>query len=521
MSSVEYAGTSAAPVPRNLAVRIDQLEKAFFGVPVLKRVSIEVPAGSIVGLVGENGAGKSTLMNVLGGVVPRDAGVIELFGEPFDPKSPAQASDAGIAFIHQELNLFGNLSVAENLAISSFPRGRVGGLDVRRMRAEAAEHLSAVGLDVAPATLIETLSAGERQLVEIAKAVASDARVIILDEPTTSLTAREATRLFQLMHRLRDDGRTLIFISHALGDVLGQCDELVVLRDGAVVSQGPVAGYHLDRLVEQMVGRSIDQLFPDPPSGPLGVDVLELRGVTRRGIVKDVSFSVRAGEIVGVYGLMGSGRTELARMIFGVDGFDSGEIADPSGRFVRRRSPAASIRAGVGFVTEDRREQGLFMSLPVADNIAVTTLRRFRRTGSPTIAAKDLIAACRDIAATLRVKSGDIAVDEVKNLSGGNQQKVVVARWLLSRPKLLILDEPTRGVDVGAKHDLYVTINSLAEQGAGVLMISSELEELMGTCHRVLVVHKGEVLGRFERNSFDRERMLATAFGQPQTGGAA
>jgi ribose transport system ATP-binding protein len=208
-------------------------------------------------------------------------------------------------------------------------------------------------------------------------------------------------------------------------------------------------------------------------------------------------------------------------MIFGVDGFDSGEIADPSGRFGRRRSPAASIKAGVGFVTEDRREQGLFMSLPVADNIAVTTLRRFRRTGSPTIAAKDLIAACREIAARLRVKSGDIAVDEVKNLSGGNQQKVVVARWLLGRPKLLILDEPTRGVDVGAKHDLYVTINSLAEQGAGILMISSELEELMGTCHRVLVVHKGEVLGRFERDAFDRERMLATAFGQPQAGGAA
>jgi ribose transport system ATP-binding protein len=516
MSSVEYAGTSAAPVPRELAVRIDQLEKSFFGVPVLKKVSIEVPAGTIVGLVGENGAGKSTLMNVLGGVVARDAGVVELFGQPFDPKSPAQASDAGIAFIHQELNLFGNLSVAENLAISSFPRGRAGGLDVRRMRAEAAEHLRAVGLDVAPTTLVEALSAGERQLVEIAKAVASDARVIILDEPTTSLTEREATRLFRLMHQLQADGRTLIFISHALRDVLEQCDELVVLRDGAVVSQGAVGGYHLDRLVEQMVGRSIEQLFPDPPAGPLGGEVLHVRNLTRRGIVKDVSFTVRSGEIVGVYGLMGSGRTELARMIFGADGFDSGAIADPSGAFTKRRSPAASIRAGVGFVTEDRREQGLFMSLPVADNIAVTTLRRFRRRAVPTIATRQLIDACRAIAATLRVKSGDIAVDEVKNLSGGNQQKVVVARWLLNTPKLLMLDEPTRGVDVGAKHDLYVTINALAERGAGVLMISSELEELMGTCHRILVVHKGEVLGRFDRGSFDRERMLATAFGRPE-----
>jgi ABC-type sugar transport system ATPase subunit len=243
--------------------------------------------------------------------------------------------------------------------------------------------------------------------------------------------------------------------------------------------------------------------------------VLRVDRLTRRGVVKDVTLEVRAGEIVGLFGLMGAGRTEIARMIFGVDGFDSGTIVDPAGRSPRRRTPRRSIRARIGFVTEDRREQGVFMSLPVADNIAITTLRRFRRA-TGTIDRKRLLDACRTIAASLRVKSGDIAVDEVKNLSGGNQQKVVLARWLLSEPRLLILDEPTRGVDVGAKHDLYVTINELAARGAGVLMVSSELEELMGTCNRILIVHKGEVLGEFDRERFDREAMLAAAFGQPR-----
>lgn len=499
-----------------VAVDIHGLDKGFFGVPVLKNVSIRVPSGSIVGLVGENGAGKSTLMNVLGGVLPRDAGTIEVLGQPYDPRSPADAAAAGIAFIHQELNLFGNLSVAENLAISSMPHHRVPLLDIRRMRADAVGHLAAVGLDVAPTTIVESLSAGERQLVEIAKAVASDARIIILDEPTTSLTARESERLFDLMRRLRDDGRTLIFISHALGDVLAQCDEVVVLRDGAVVTSGPTAGFRISTLVEFMVGRSIDQLFPDVPVQTATTPVLTVEGLTRRGVVKDVSLRVAEGEIVGLFGLMGAGRTEIASMIFGAEGFDSGTIVDPSGRSPRRRTPRRSIRARVGFVTEDRREQGVFMSLPVADNIAITTLRRFRRA-TGTVDRKRLLAACRAIADALRVKSGDIAIDDVKNLSGGNQQKVVLARWLLSEPRLLILDEPTRGVDVGAKHDLYVTINELAGRGAGVLMVSSELEELMGTCHRILIIHKGEVFGEFDREGFDREAMLSAAFGQPRS----
>lgn len=511
--SAEPSPQGATETAGEAALDIRGLDKSFFGVRVLKEVSIRVPRGSILGLIGENGAGKSTLMNLVGGVLNRDGGTIEVFGETYDPRTPADASAAGIAFIHQELNLFGNLSVAENLAISSMPRHRIPVLNIGKMQADAARHLEAVGLDVAPSTPVEALSAGERQLVEIAKAVASDARIIILDEPTTSLTARESARLFDLMHRLKADGRTLIFVSHALTDVLEQCDDVVVLRDGAVVTAGPVGDFRISSLVEHMVGRSIDQLFPEVPTQSSTETVLRVDGLTRRGVVKDVGLAVHEGEILGLFGLMGAGRTEIARMIFGVDGFDSGHIVDPSGASPRRRTPRRSIRARVGFVTEDRREQGVFMTLSVAENIAITTLRRFRRA-TGMIDRKRLLEACRAIAASLRVKSGDIAVDEVKNLSGGNQQKVVLARWLLSEPRLLILDEPTRGVDVGAKHDLYVTINELAARGAGVLMVSSELEELMGTCHRILIIHKGEVFGEFRREAFDREAMLAAAFGQ-------
>jgi ribose transport system ATP-binding protein len=497
---------------RGDAITITGLDKAYSGVPVLRNVSLRVPAGAIVGMVGENGAGKSTLMNVLGGVVPRDAGTITLADEPYEPRGPSDAAASGIAFIHQELNLFGNLSVAENLSINRLPsRGRLPLLDMRVLRAAAAESLATVGLDVAPSTPVETLSAGERQLVEIARAVASDARVIIFDEPTTSLTAREARRLFALMRRLRDDGRTLIFISHALEDVLSLCEHVVVLRDGEVVSQGTTDGYTVSRLVTEMVGRSIDQLFPDVTSTPRDEVVLDVDAVSQPGVLHDVSLRVRAGEVVGIFGLMGSGRTELARVVFGLDPHATGRIADPSGAR-RRRTPRASIRAGVGFVTEDRRQQGLLMPLPVADNIVLPTLNRYRRAGG-VVDRRGLLAACGQIASRLRIKGGAIETEPVTNLSGGNQQKVVIGKWLLRESRVLILDEPTRGVDVGAKHDLYVTIDQLASRGTGVLVISSELEELVGTCHRILVMRAGEIVEEFSRADFDGGRILAAAFG--------
>ena len=485
------------------------LTKEWFGVPAVSDLTLAVREGSCLGLIGQNGAGKSTLMNMIGGIVPPTRGEMVWRGQAYRPGGAADAAAAGIAFIHQELNLFTNLSVAENLYIDGFPR-RFGLIDWRTVEARTRDILGRLSLAVDPRTGVGTLSPGERQLVEIAKALHNEARLIIFDEPTTSLTARETERLFETIAALRAEGRTIVYISHILGDVQRLADDIAVLRDGRLVDQGPAAEFPVARMIRSMIGRDLGGLFPPRTAPPRADAVLTVEGVSQPGVVEGVSLTIRAGEVLGLFGLMGSGRSELARILFGLDPHATGRIA-LDGRPLPP-GPRARIDAGMAFVTENRREDGLMLDAAIADNLAMVSLRDFGRrplglvdTGS----LRDRAEAMRD---ELGVKAADIHSQPVKALSGGNQQKVVIGKWQMGGPRLFILDEPTRGVDVGAKYDIYGLIDRLAAGGGAVLMISSELEELMGVADRILVMSRGEIVGGVDRAAFSEERILSLAF---------
>lgn len=493
-------------------LRFEHIDKSFFGVRVLKDITLDVPRGKVLGLVGENGAGKSTLMNLLGGVHAPDRGQMLLNGAPYAPRTPRDANDAGIAFIHQELNLFTNLSIAENVFIDGFPRLRwLPVLDRSHMRNRTRQLLDAVELHVSPDTLVEKLSPGERQLAEIAKALSFDARIIIFDEPTTSLTARETERLFRLIERLRSDGASIIYISHILPDVMRLADEIAVLRDGELMAHSPKDAFTINRMISLMVGRNIEQLYPTRSAAPTDTPVLEVQGISQQGIVEDISFTLHKGEILGIFGLMGSGRSELARILFGLDDHTRGEIRVDGKPYVKP-SARRSIDAGMAFVTENRRDEGLLMDIPIAENIGLAALPNYAATAVTAVKETRYYDEIAAMSASLAIKSGDIRQQPVKTLSGGNQQKAVIGKWLLDKPSVLIVDEPTRGVDVGAKYEIYSIINDLAAEGTGVLFISSELEELLGVCDRMLVMSNGEIQASFSRPDFDKERILRAAF---------
>jgi ribose transport system ATP-binding protein len=499
-------------------VSFDRIQKSFSGVPVLRGVSFGVGAGRLLGLVGENGAGKSTLMNLLGGNLVPDAGELRVNGQAYAPRNSQDARRAGIAFVHQELNLFPNLSIAENLFLTAFPcvAASVPWIDRSAMRARTQTLLRQVGLEVSAETRVERLSTGERQLVEIAKALGADARILLLDEPTTSLSVRERDRLFTLLDDLRQKGLAILYISHALEDVLRMADDVVVLRDGEVVGRGPRTEFTPDRLVSLMVGRELAQLFPErsaparhPGSGADPQPMLQVQALSQPGVVRDITFSLGAGEVLGLAGLMGAGRSELARILFGLDPCRSGEIrleGEPL-----KGPPRERIRRGLAFLTEDRRAEGLCLAASIADNLSLVTLERHSRTWLGWLDQTGLREVVRRMREAVRLapQAGD--GQPVRTLSGGNQQKVVLGKWLLAEPKVLILDEPTRGIDVGAKFEIYQLIHQLADRGAGVLVISSELEELMGLCDRILVLRQGAISGEFPRERFDREALLQAA----------
>jgi ABC-type sugar transport system ATPase subunit len=495
-------------------LEVEGASKAFSGIPVLKDVSFSLAPGRVLGIVGENGAGKSTLMNVLGGVVFADRGRVRLAGEDYQPRGPAEAMTRGVAYIHQELNLLPNLSVAENLFLARLPRRGLL-VDRRRLEALACERLHAVGLDVSPRALVGDLGPGARQLVEIARALAADARVVILDEPTTSLTAPEAERLFALVRRLRDEGRGLVYISHALGDVLRLADDVLVLRDGEVVGTGLASGFDEARLITLMVGRSVDTVFPARAGALAGEPALTVSRLGRGSAFRDVSFVVRRGEVVGLAGLMGAGRTELLRAIFGLQPPDSGEVR-VHGRSLRP-APREAIAHGIAFVTEDRREDGLVLDATVADNLALPSLPAHARGG--WIDRRALAGALAAQAEAVRLDAPAGLERPARTLSGGNQQKVVLGKWLLGRPSVVLLDEPTRGIDVGAKQHVYRLVADLAGAGTAVLLASSEIEELLGLADRVLVLRRGSVVDELPRPEFDRERILAAALGAAPAGG--
>jgi ribose transport system ATP-binding protein len=495
---------------QNEALCLQDISKAFFGVYALTDVNISIGKGEVVGLIGENGAGKSTMMNIIGGVLQPNGGSMMINGRPYAPKSPADAKQNGIAFIHQELNLFNNLSILDNMYISSYKT--IPGtpfLHKKKMFGEVKKILESVNLDISPDTIVEKLCMGERQLVEIAKALSANPDIIIFDEPTTSLTVRETQKLFSIIKKLRENGKSIIYISHILEDVLNLADKIVVLRDGKVTDCAEKTAYTVDRMIASMVGRKIEQLYPSQLPTPQEQTLLEVNNLSQPGIIKDISFRVNRGEIVGIYGLMGSGRSEMANIIFGLEPYESGEIVF-KGEQLSVQDPKNRIEKGMAFVTENRREEGLLMDFSIYNNVSLVSLKRNTKLRG-IIDHKKVSEQVEHSRKTLRIKCDDVR-QPVKSLSGGNQQKVVIGKWLISKPELLIVDEPTRGIDVGAKSEIYHIINNLVREGIGALIISSEMEELMGICNRIIVMKKGEITGSLNHEEFSQERIVGLAF---------
>jgi ribose transport system ATP-binding protein len=509
--------SAAGDADQACLLRVRDLCKGFFGVPVLSGVSFTLAAGEVRALIGENGSGKSTAMNILAGLLQPDSGAIELDGAAYRPRSGREAEKAGVAFIQQEPNIFPNLSVEENLFIGRYPRqlAWLPMINRRAMRARARELLQQVGLLLSPGAPSSALSPGERQLVEIAKALSIDARLMIFDEPTTSLTAPERERLFALIARLRRRGVGMIYISHALDDVFRLADSFTLLRDGQVANSGAMRNIDMASVITGMIGRPMETLYPQRDQHARAAmralpPLLEVTEVGRRGVIDDISFSMRPGEILGVAGLMGSGRTELARIIFGLDPFDQGAIR-LDGQSLRSQRLAQRLLAGVGFLTEDRQREGLMTEASTSWNMGLSPMPIYARGPLQIVDRPRLRRAVDEMAARMDLKSDgrDPLHMLVRMLSGGNQQKVVLGKWLLRRPRLLILDEPTRGVDVGARSEIYRLIAQLADKGMAVLMISSMLEEAIGLCDRIVAMRRGKVGAIFERGAFDRAAILA------------
>jgi len=493
-------------------LEFQEVSKKFGPVKVLHQVSFALETGHVLGLVGENGSGKSTSMNILGGIHRPTTGQMRLRGKPYAPASPADALQAGIGFIHQELNLFENLSIEENLFIERFPRRHIlwPFIDRRAIRRKTQELLEMVQVNQAPDTPVNRLSPGERQLVEIAKALNANAQLIILDEPTTSLAHREIDRLFEIIGRLKEQGISMVYISHILDDVQRLCDEVVVLRNGEVVSSGPITDFNNPKLISDMVGRNIQQLFPARVHALSDRKVLKVRELSQPGVVQEVSLELHAGEVLGIAGLMGSGRSELARILYGLDRFQSGTI-ELLGETLHDPTPKKCMARGMAFLTEDRRREGLMMTAPILENTALPSLRDFATGKTGWLRLGRMNAKASRLIRRVQVNTDDLSHLAVHNLSGGNQQKVVLAKWLMRDPRVFVIDEPTRGIDIGAKHEIYKLINELVAEDTGVLIISSEIEELMGTCDRILVMSQGRICAEFTRNQFDSREILEAA----------
>jgi rhamnose transport system ATP-binding protein len=462
--------------------------------------------------VGENGAGKSTLVKIFAGVHGPDSGHLYVNGREVVLGGPADARDAGIAVIYQEPTLFPDLTVLENMFVGRQPLRSWRRIDRKAMHAQARAIFERLGVHLDPDRIARGLSIAEQQLAEIAKALSLDARVIVMDEPTAALSAVEVARLFRVAATLRESGVAVLFISHRLEEVFELCQRVTVLRDGTLVLARELVGLTADDLVRYMVGRDLPVREPSEQS--LGETVLEVSRLTREGVFLDVSFDVRAGEIVALAGLVGAGRSEVARAVFGIDSYDAGSVR-VGGRALRRRSPSAAMAASVGFVPEDRRQQGLVMSFSITRNIVLASLRRLERGGLLFGGVERRFAA--DWAQRLQIRYGRLS-NPVSSLSGGNQQKVVLAKWLARRPSLLIVDEPTRGIDVGTKGEVHRLLDELAAEGIAILMISSELSEVLRVADRILVMREGRLVAEFDHVDASEETIVAAATGQIEGG---
>jgi ABC-type sugar transport system ATPase subunit len=498
------------------ALHMRGISKVFPGVKALSGVELSVRFGTVHAIVGENGAGKSTLMKILSGAYAPTTGTIEVASAEVRMKRPADAQRLGIRMVHQELNLVPDLTVAENIFLGRMPK-RLGFFDRGGMVRQAAAVMAELGASIDPQQRLGDLSISQQQLVEIAKAYAADPRIIVLDEPTSSLSEHETAALFRILRKMRDAGIAIVYISHRLKEVLEIADEVTVLRDGAMIETRPASGITAADMIRLMVGREVSNVFPKTPS-TIGKEVLRVRGIGDGLRFEDVSFDVRAGEILGLTGLVGAGRTEVARAIFGLAPLASGSV-EIDGAPVTIRSPAAAARAGIAYVPEDRKGDGIVPAMSVRENISLPVLRRLsNRFGRVRRGVE------RDLAQTYMRKFSIVPPDGERRiglLSGGNQQKAVISRWLATDPKVLILDEPTRGVDVGAKAEIHGIIGQLVANGMAVVMISSELPEIMGVCDRVVVMRDGRASAPIARKDLTEERIMALATGEDSAEGEA
>jgi rhamnose transport system ATP-binding protein len=492
-------------------VELRGISKAYGGVHALKDVSFAVGRASVHALIGENGAGKSTVVKTLTGVIHADEGTILIDGSAASIADPPAAYRLGVLAMYQEPTVFQDLTVAENVFAGRHPRTRAHAVDWSTMRTRAKALLDELGADFGPDRPVRGLGVADRQLLEIAKALSSEARLLIMDEPTAALSPPEVDRLFEIVRGLKARGVSIMFISHRLEEVEAISDTVTILRDGTHVATRPTAGLPRSEMVQLMVGRSLDQLFPKEEA-EIGDVVLRAEGLGRRGVFGDISFELRRGEIVGLAGFVGAGRTEVARALFGIDRLDAGKVSI-EGRAFRPRSPRAALRRGLAYLPEDRLTQGLIQPLSISTNASLAVLPQLTPAGFLRPRAERTLA--RRFMEQLRIRAfGPSQI--VRSLSGGNQQKVVLSKWLAAEPRILILDEPTHGVDVGTKADVHRTISHLAGQGLSILLISSELPEILGMSDRVLVMREGRLVAEISREDATQERVVAAAAGMAE-----
>ena len=491
-----------------MRIEMRGIDKSFGSNQVLKQAGFTLESGEVHALMGENGAGKSTLMKILTGVYTKDAGTVLVDGKEVNYKNPQEAEKAGIVFIYQELNVMFDLTVEENLFMGKEIHGKFGICDRKAMQKKAQEALNTLGVNISPKTVMSELSVGQQQMVEICKALMADAKVIIMDEPTAALTQSETVALFKVIESLRKKGVSMVYISHRMEEIFELCDRITVLRDGSYIGVKNIPETNMNEIVKMMIGREIGERYPSRDV-KIGKEVLKVKGLTRKGTFHDVSFSVRAGEVLGVSGLMGAGRTEIMQAIFGNLSYESGTI-EIDGKEVKISNPRQAMEHGTGFITEDRKTEGLMLDKSIRENISLCNLGRISKSSVISKEAeKNMVAeAIKD----LHIKCFG-PYHECNNLSGGNQQKVVLAKWILTNPKILILDEPTRGVDIGAKKEIYSIINKLAAQGVAIIMVSSELPEVLGMSDNIMVVREGEVRGIISYEEANQERVMTLATG--------
>ncbi len=486
---------------------ISGIRKEFPGVLALDNVQLKIRPGTVHALMGENGAGKSTLMKIIAGVYQPDAGEIRLRGEAVTLKSPLDALEQGISMIHQELALMNSMTIAENIWIRREPKNALGLIDHRKMAAQTQELFDRLNIRLNPVTLVSELTVAQKQMVEIAKAVSHNSDVLIMDEPTSAITEREVEHLFTIIRDLRARGVGIVYITHKMNELFEIADEFTVFRDGKYVGTHNAADVTRDDIIRMMVGREITDMFPKVDC-PIGEVILEVEKLTLPGVFYDISFQLRRGEILGLAGLVGSKRSNVAEALFGVHPAASGTIRI-NGKAVDIQTPAQAMDQGIAFLTEDRKETGCFLILDCLENIQMALITRsYAKAGF--VDQKAVTGLAEEMAGRLRVKTPNLA-ERVENLSGGNQQKLLIARWLLTKPRILILDEPTRGIDVGAKSEIHRLITNLAAEGVAVLMISSELPEVLGMSDRIMVMHEGHVSGFLTRDEADQVKIMELA----------